>query len=188
MASRLDPPRLVTARLVLELPEPEEAPRVAAYFRRNKEHLAPWEPPRPAGFTEEPFWRERLAKSRLELLDDQALRFFASKGDEVVGSINFTQIVRGPFQACYLGYSIDEALEGQGYMSEALRAAIPHVFERLRLHRIMANYLPENARSGALLAKLGFVTEGQAKAYLFINGSWRDHVLTSLTNPTPMIP
>ncbi len=184
----IDPPRLVTARLVLEVPEPETAPRVAAYFARNEEHLAPWEPPRPAGFTGEAFWRERLAKSRLELLDGQALRFFVFKGNEVAGSVNFTQVARGPFQACYLGYSIDKALEGQGYMSEALRAAIRHVFETVRLHRIMANYLPENTRSGKLLEKLGFVVEGVARQYLFINGAWRDHVLTSLTNPAPMTP
>ncbi len=184
----LDPPRLVTARLVLDVPEPEAAPRVAAYFVRNEEHLAPWEPPRAAGFTGEAFWRERLAKSRLDLLDGQALRFFVFKGDEVVGSVNFTQIARGPFQACYLGYSIDRALEGQGYMSEALRAAIGHVFEQVRLHRIMANHLPENTRSGKLLGKLGFVVEGVARQYLFINGAWRDHVLTALTNPKPMTP
>lgn len=50
------------------------------------------------------------------------------------------------------------------------------------MHRIMANYMPHNQRSGALLARLGFEREGYAKDYLLIDGKWQDHVLTALTN------
>jgi len=174
--------RLVTPRIVLNVPEPDAAPLVASYFERNERHLAPWEPPRAAGFKTEAFWRERLARSRLELLEGEALRFFVFADEKVIGACNFTQIARGPFQACYLGYSIDAALEGRGFMSEALRAAIGHVFSVVKLHRIMANHLPENVRSARLLKKLGFAVEGYARDYLFIAGEWRDHVLTALTN------
>jgi ribosomal-protein-alanine N-acetyltransferase len=57
------------------------------------------------------------------------------------------------------------------------------MFERMRVHRIMANFRPENERSRRLLQRLGFVEEGFARDYLFIDGAWRDHVLTSLVNP-----
>jgi ribosomal-protein-alanine N-acetyltransferase len=67
-------------------------------------------------------------------------------------------------------------------MRESLAAAIPYVFRTMELHRIMANYRPENTRSGLLLARLGFEKEGVARSYLKINGSWADHVLTSLLN------
>jgi len=43
--------------------------------------------------------------------------------------------------------------------------------------------VPHNARSGRLLERLGFVNEGLAKDYLFIDGAWRDHVLTARLNP-----
>ncbi len=178
----VEAPRLVTARLVLEVPEPTAAPRVLEYFARNKEHLAPWDPPRPANFMTEAFWKERLAQSRLELLNDQSARFFVFKEERVVGALNFTNFVRGPFQACHLGYSIDGTLEGTGCMSEALRVALPWAFATLKLHRIMANHIPENVRSAKLLKKLGFAVEGYARDYLFIDGAWRDHVLTALTN------
>ena len=101
----------------------------------------------------------------------------------MIGRINYTQIARGPFQSCMLGYAIDHAHEGQGLMREALEATIEHVFAVLRLHRIQANYVPDNARSGRLLERLGFVSEGLAKDYLFIDGAWRDHVLTARLNP-----
>jgi ribosomal-protein-alanine N-acetyltransferase len=47
----------------------------------------------------------------------------------------------------------------------------------------MANHLPHNKRSEALLKKLGFEREGYAKDYLQIDGQWQDHVLNSRLAP-----
>ncbi len=102
---------------------------------------------------------------------------------QLIGECNFTNIVRGPFLACHLGFSIDRRSEGQRLMHEGLTAALDYVFGGLRLHRIMANYRPGNVRSARLLEGLGFVREGVARAYLKIDGVWADHVLTSLINP-----
>lgn len=183
-------PRLAeiqTERLRLCLPEPSGAPAVLAYFVDNRAHLEPWEPVRPSDFYTLAFWERRLAESRAEAEAGQSLRFFlrlrGGAEEPVVGSANFTNIVRGAFRACYLGYGLDRRHEGQGLMSEALRAAIPEVFLRLDLHRVMANYQPDNERSGRLLARLGFEREGYAKDYLMIDGAWRDHVLTALVRP-----
>ena len=59
--------------------------------------------------------------------------------------------------------------------------AIRYMQRTQHIHRIMANYMPHNQRSGNLLARLGFEKEGYAKDYLLIDGEWRDHVLTALT-------
>jgi ribosomal-protein-alanine N-acetyltransferase len=82
-----------------------------------------------------------------------------------------------------LGYSIDAAHEGRGLMREALEAVLADAFGRLGLHRVQANVRPENARSLALLARLGFEREGLAREYLFIDGAWRDHVMTARRAP-----
>jgi ribosomal-protein-alanine N-acetyltransferase len=103
--------------------------------------------------------------------------------EKIIGTVNFTNVIRGPFQACYLGYGIDQLFERQGLMREALETSIAFAFDELHLHRIMANYLPSNERSARLLAHLGFVREGEAKDYLYIQGAWRSHILSSLTNP-----
>jgi [ribosomal protein S5]-alanine N-acetyltransferase len=71
---------------------------------------------------------------------------------------------------------------GKGLMNEALTEMIRFAFEELQLHRIMANYVPTNERSGQVLRRLGFAVEGYARDYLFIGGKFRDHELTSLTN------
>jgi ribosomal-protein-alanine N-acetyltransferase len=186
MESTRDEPTIETERLLLTIPNAGAAPRMLAYVEENREHFAPWAPPEPAGYYTEKFWRDYLQSARRQFEQDIALRltFFFRDDDDgaVVGDCNFTNFVRGPFQACYLGYKISRRAQGRGLMREALSAAIPYVFENLRLHRIMANYVPTNERSGRLLRQLGFTVEGYARDYLLVGGAWRDHILTSLTN------
>lgn len=102
--------------------------------------------------------------------------------EQVMGTCVFSNIVRGVFHACFLGYAIDHRFEGKGYMAEAVQAGIQYMFEVEGLHRIMANYIPSNTRSELLLLRMGFEKEGFARDYLMINGQWEDHVLTSLIN------
>jgi ribosomal-protein-alanine N-acetyltransferase len=179
-------PALKTERLLLTLPPPETSARLLAYAIENHNHLAPWSPTRPDDYYTDQHWRDRLQLARDEFTRGESLRLVLFWRDrpleDVVGECNFTAIVRGPFQACYLGYNLDHRAEGRGLMSEALRAAIDYVFSELKLHRIMANYMPANERSGRLLRRLGFTVEGYARDYLLIAGEWRDHILTSLTN------
>jgi [ribosomal protein S5]-alanine N-acetyltransferase len=177
---------LTTPRLTLQLMTVSHAAGLAAFFRRNEVRLRPWDPPRPRGILEVPFWQAEAARAVAEFRDGTVVRWLMLRQDEperIVGRINYTQIVRGPFQSCSLGYSIDGELEGHGLMFEALQATLRHAFEVMHLHRVQANYLPENVRSARLLQRLGFRVEGLAHAYLYINGAWRDHVLTALTHP-----
>jgi len=186
-------PLLETERLTLSVPDADAAPRVVAFFRDNADHLAPWSPPAPRDQLSVRAWRSRLREARRELADGRTVRLVLfPRGDAergpVLGRLNLTQIVRGPFQCASVGYALAADAEGRGLMTEALRAAIAFAFDDLGLHRLQANYMPGNARSGRLLARLGFVEEGYARDYLFIAGAWRDHVLTSLTNPDAPAP
>jgi ribosomal-protein-alanine N-acetyltransferase len=58
-----------------------------------------------------------------------------------------------------------------------VRAIAPFAFQRLGLHRLEAACIPDNTPSRELLLKSGFRLEGEARAYLKINGVWRDHLL-----------
>jgi ribosomal-protein-alanine N-acetyltransferase len=182
-------PELHTERLTLRLARPGMQAAMARFLTENYPgHLDRWSPPAAPAFFTEPFWRERLAIAVEEFQAGRSARFVLQldgtpSSAPIVGTCNYTNIVRGPFQACHLGYQIDRAHEGRGLMAEALRATNAFVFETLRLHRIMANHRPENERSARLLERLGFAREGLANDYLFIDGAWRDHVLTSLTHP-----
>lgn len=185
MSEPKDLPRIVTERLVLRLPTVTDIPEIISYFKENESHLAPFEPQKPEGFYTDDSWKDRIAKHREAFLSDQAVRLYlfdAENDKDVLGTLEFSQISRGPLQACYLGYGISKKCEGKGLMHEGVSAAIHYAFRELNLHRIMANHLPDNERSARLLKRLGFQRECLAKDYLHINGEWRDHVLNSLHN------
>jgi len=93
----------------------------------------------------------------------------------LVGVINISNIIRGPFRNAFLGYYAFADFAGQGLMREAMRLVLVHVFGRLRLHRVEANIQPENRASLALVRSCGFVREGYSKRYLKIARRWRDH-------------
>lgn len=181
-----DLPRFETQRLVVRLATEADVPEIVRYFDENREHLRPFDPARPAGFFEPRFWEAQVRMSASEFRGDRALRLFLFAKDAphaVVGTANFTRFDRGVSYSCSLGYGLAARAQGHGYMAEALRPAIDFLFHTLRYHRIEANYMPHNRRSGNLLRRLGFVVEGYARDYLLINGRWEDHVLTSLVNP-----
>ncbi|EPJ48928.1 MAG: acetyltransferase, ribosomal protein N-acetylase [Osedax symbiont Rs1] len=174
-----------TPRLNLGLLIPEEFPLLQQYLLINKEHLARWEPSRePVYFTEYEVTL-RIKSALLAFKQQSAFHWVIlnKSDDQVLGVCNFSNLVRGPMQACHLGYAVSAAHQGTGIMHEALTAAILYIFEKLQFHRIMANYMPDNQRSAKLLESLGFEREGYAKAYLKIAGQWQDHVLTALVNP-----
>ena len=181
-------PEIPTERLMLRMACPGMQYAMARFLAENfPGHLDRWSPPPTPAFFTESFWEERLGIAVEEFHAGQAVRFVLQEagpaGGAILGTCNYTNILRGAFQACHLGYQIARSHEAQGLMAEALGAANDFMFGAMRMHRIMANYRPENERSASVLQRLGFVREGLARDYLYIDGVWRDHVLTSLTNP-----
>jgi ribosomal-protein-alanine N-acetyltransferase len=186
-----DPVVLVTDRLIVRTATFADAPAMCAFLTRNEEFFAPTAAPAPPGWALPAHWERAFAREAQELAEGRAARFKLFLRDapgDIVGTAALSEVIRGPFQACPLGYKLDQTLQGRGYMREALEAVLGFAFDTWGLHRVMANHLPTNERSAALLRRLGFVVEGYARDYLFIDGAWRDHVLTARTNPRPSPP
>ncbi len=176
-----------TARLRIEVAAPRHAPLHPPFFARNRAHFAPWDPPRSPDLETVEYWETQLEQAQAEFAEGRSARFVvlerAAAAPRLIARTNFSQIFRGPFQSCVLGYQIDREFEGRGLMHEALAACITFMFRDFKLHRIQAAFRSENARSERLLARLGFERIGVARDYLFIDGAWRDHVLMALINP-----
>lgn len=175
---------LQTERLLLRPSNPGNAIDLLQYYHDNSDHLRPWEPLHPDDFYTLPKMQQRLIDVVQKMQEGNSIHLLllCRKSGVLKGECHFMNIVRGQFQACYLGFSIAQAAQGQGLMHEALSTAIDFIFSTYRLNRIMANYRPINQRSGKLLARLGFEIEGKARSYLKINGRWEDHILTSRIN------
>lgn len=154
------------------------------YYGSNEAHLRKWSPLMPRSHHSVASWSLRLIEREKEFEEESSVHFIGINEAEtfVVGTCSISNIVRGVFQSCHMGYSIDRNFEGQGRMQRIAEHAIAYAFGELNLHRIIANHMPENTRSQALLSRLGFEREGHAKEFLKINGKWEDHILNSLIN------
>lgn len=174
-----------TKRLMLKTLKDEDAVLVRDYYLRNKDFLQEWDPVRPDEFYTVPFHKVLLTNEMEKIKSGQSLRlwlFSKIETQKVIGMISFSNIVKGVFLSCHLGYSLDEDYINRGYITEALKKGIGIIFDEYKLHRIEANIMPRNLRSRRVCEKLGFREEGLAKEYLKINGKWEDHIHMVLLN------
>lgn len=109
----------------------------------------------------------------------------AAPEGRIVGVVNLNEIVAGAFHSAYLGYWGMARFAGQGLVAEAVGLACAHAFRDLGLHRVEANVQPGNARSLALVRRLGFRREGFSPRYLRVAGQWRDHERWALLADDP---
>ena len=176
---------LRSSRLRLTASSAALAPAVLTFQRRNAAHFARWDPPLAADFLTLRAQQQRLRGDARAFADGSRWRWWLRphRSDDIIGQVHVSQVQRGPSCCAMLGYAIDAAHEGRGLMAEALRVLLDELFSpAVNLHRVQANVRPENQRSLALLERLGFVREGLARDYLFIDGAWRDHLLTARIN------
>ena len=151
---------------------------------RAREWLVHWEPRRAGG----PYLAEDRASfaARCSMRDRDrqlgaAFSYGIFLGRTFAGEINLSSIQRGAAQSAYLGYWIDEAHAGRGYVPESCVVVFGFAFDELALHRIQVAIIPRNRPSRRVAEKLGLVEEGVARGYLEIDGAWEDHVRYSIT-------
>jgi ribosomal-protein-alanine N-acetyltransferase len=153
--------------------------------RRCREWLVKWEP-RPASGNPDPSedrqaFAARCGARERERQMGSGFGFGIFIDGRVAGEINLSSIQRGPFQNAYIGYWIDEAAAGNGYMPEAVVVMLRFAFEELDLHRVQVAIIPRNQASRRVVEKLALREEGIAERYLEINGTWEDHVRYAIT-------
>ncbi len=175
---------LENERLRLTMLRTSHAAGLLGLMQRNQAHFEPWNPPLSSDFYTLAYWEKRAELAQAEAAAGTAQRWVieSKASSEIIGTINVSQIARGPFHSAMLGYQIAQSHEGRGLMFEALTLAITQAFEVLKLHRLQASYVTHNERSAQVLRRLSFEPIGIAKQYLFINGAWQDHVMTQLIN------
>jgi ribosomal-protein-alanine N-acetyltransferase len=167
------------AGIRLRLIEAGDGPALAAAYRRNREHLARWDPARRPEFYTDAHQSELVAATLAEQDAGRCRRFVFvdDGGDRILGRLNVNNIIRGAFHSADLGYWLDAGLTGRGLMSSAIRAVADHCRVELELHRLQAATLVHNAASQRTLRSAGFQRIGMAPRYLLIAGEWQDHIL-----------
>lgn len=170
--------RLNGPRVMLRPPARGDADAWSALRKTSREFLQPWEPTWPADGASRTAFHRRRAQILSEWRNGSGNGFFVFRRDgaALLGGLTLSNLRRGVADTASLGYWIGAPHARRGYMTEAMACALDYAFGALRLHRVEAACIPENAASRALLLKCGFHEEGLARGYLKIDGRWRDHV------------
>lgn len=170
------------AGVTLRPPRPSDFKAWSELRFRSRDFLQPWEPAWPDDDLTRAAYKRRLAIYMREMEIGGAYPFFIfrDEDDALVGGVTLSNIRRGVAETGTLGYWIGQPYVRRGYATAAVRAICAFAFDRLKLHRVEAACLPSNAGSRGVLSNSGFEQEGQARAYLKINGAWRDHLLFGL--------
>lgn len=151
---------ITTKRMTLQMIDDSYADQVLAFVVRNKTHLEEWEPLRTEDFYAYSVQQEILQDEAAKIQEGSLRKFWLFRSGRIIGSVALSNIVRGAFQSCHLGYKIDEQEQGKGLMTEAVEAVVDHAFHELRLHRIEANIMPRNQASLRGSRSWDFKTKG----------------------------
>ena len=153
---------------------------------RSRVWLEAWEP-QPERGAADPVTDREAFRARCGAWDRQR-HFDAAYGfglflldGRFAGEVSLGSVARGPFQSAFVGYWIDEALAGRGYVPEGVVLLLRYAFEVLHLHRLEAAIVPRNAASRRVVEKLGLRDEGTSIRFLQIQGVYEDHIRYAIT-------
>jgi len=103
-----------------------------------------------------------------------------AKKRKVVGMINYHRRDLRE-QRVDVGWLLLPAFHGKGYMAEAGRALLRHLFDDLGVHKVEAVIRPENKPSAALARRLGFRLEGgPIRDRWSVSGHWHSVMIYGL--------
>ena len=150
----------------------------------NKEWLTPWEATLPLIPQDCPAYENQARPSFYEMVyllhrearAGRSYSFLIWNGATLIGQITMGGVMLGALRGAHIGYWIDRNYASRGYTTQAVKLVTAFGFSQLGLHRIEINVRPENAASCRVAEKAGYLLEGQRKAFLHIDGAWRDHL------------
>ncbi|MBL7702071.1 MAG: GNAT family N-acetyltransferase [Ferruginibacter sp.] len=97
----------------------------------------------------------------------------------MVGTICFWNILTDHYRA-EVGYVLHPDQWRKGIMKEAVQAVVDFGFNEMKLHGIEGHINPENAVSGIVLEKCGFVREAYFKENFCFRGKFSDTAVYAL--------
>ena len=153
------PERIETARLVLRVPRPEDAPVMFRRWASDAEvtRFLSWLP-----HTELRQSELHIERVRGWWVGDESFVWFLEtrSGGEVIGSVAARRS-----HGVNLGYVLARDEWGKGYMTEAVRAVAEWYLAHDTVHRVWATCDPENVGSARVLEKAGFELEGRLRRW-----------------------
>jgi len=98
----------------------------------------------------------------------------------VVGNTGFSTQKSGEGLQGSIGWTLGEAFEGNGYVTEAATALLDFLFSSVGFHRAYAMSSPENVKSIAVMERLGMRREAHFVENCFTDGAWSDEYVYAI--------
>jgi len=159
------PERIGAGRIVLRGYHAGDGPWYYAMSQRNRTHLARYEAENVVMSIRNEQDAEVLVR---ELAAEWQARncFFMGAFDRETDQF-VAQVYVGPVSwdvpEFSIGFFVDKEHEGQGYVTEAVKAALGFIFEHLKAHRVRMECDDTNARSWPVAERCGMVREGHIR-------------------------
>lgn len=179
------PVTLTGDEITLRAPRIWDRSRWNSVRAENKEWLTPWEATLPQlpidspayeNHSKRPSFYEMVRMLNRESRAGRSYSFFIWHENNLVGQITLGGVMYGALRGAHIGYWIDRNFANRGFTTQAVKLVTAFSFAELGLHRLEINVRPENAASCRVALKAGYSEEGQRKAFLHIDGAWRDHI------------
>jgi len=153
--------QIETERLILRKPRMEDAPAVFAGWVQDSDvtYFLTWHPHENIGQT------EAMLKNAIAAWDgDSRFPFMITlkENDDVIGMID----PRIEGHKVGIGYVMNRAHQGKGYMTESLRAVIDWALGQPSIYRVYATTDVENFASQRVMEKAGMQREGLLRKYI----------------------
>jgi RimJ/RimL family protein N-acetyltransferase len=148
-------PLLSSERALLREVRSGDADLLRRYCERNADRFGRFESP-PGNPTALETWvHERVFQGQMQT-SRCFIAFLRGALADPIGVVCFDSISVGSDSSAILSFSIDRDCEGSGLAYEIVSAASGRVFEAFDVRTLVAYHHTENARSAALLGRLGF--------------------------------
>jgi len=159
------PSRMETERLYLRCYAEGDGRWYYAMSLQNRAHLARYESENPVMAIQSERDAEEVVRSfAMQWAEGRNffLGAFDRMNDEFVAQV-YVGLVSWELPEFQIGYFVDKAHEGRGYVAEAVRAAMRFVFQHLHAHRVRLECDDTNVRSIRVAELCGMVREGHLR-------------------------
>ncbi len=174
-------PELITERLILRKVDKDKD--LADFFVIRSDKEAMKYIPRPvAQDPSEVLTLINEGNDAYERGDMLSLAITLKESGKFIGVVGFYRIDWDSHRT-EIGYILNPAYNGMGYMHEACTALIQFAFDVVDFHSLEAIIEAENSKSINVVEKLGFIREAYFKEKGVSNGKYIDLAVYSLFNP-----
>ena len=155
--------------------ELRDAETIFAVVERNREHLREWLPWVDGTHSPEDV-RPFILRAQAQLEAGQGPNAGVWVDGVLAGNVG-CHAIHWANRNCSLGYWIDAAQQGKGFITRCCAAMLDYLFDELHLHRVEIQCGTGNTRSCAIPERLGFTREGLLRESEWVNDRWVDLVV-----------